>query len=238
MAWVKKQNAIDHEAIHRQRGIRPGPATAFSRCSTPTRAFPTCDRMGDYLYNFWRDKDASARPLAPHHAGRVPQDRSARGRSLLDVDALGKAEGQQVGLQGRALPEARLPPLPVVAVARRRRRRARCASSTSPARSFVKDGFDLPVAKSRGRLDRSRHDLRRHRLRPRLDDRLELPAHRQGVEARHAAVEPPPPSTKASRPTWPSAPRMTTRPGFERDFVSASPRTSSTASSTSATAAS
>jgi hypothetical protein len=62
-----------------------------------------------------------ARHLAAHHAGRVPQGRTPQWEVLLDIDALNKAERQALGVQGRAMPEAEVRPLPDFAVARWRR---------------------------------------------------------------------------------------------------------------------
>ena len=68
-----------------RRCCRPGPASrpcaaASARCSTRATSIPYVSRRGDWLYNFWHDADQPARPVAAHHAGRIPQGRSRPGR--------------------------------------------------------------------------------------------------------------------------------------------------------------
>ena len=106
---------------------------------------------------------------------------------MLDLDALAKQRERELGLAGRHLPAARSTSAACC--------RCRAAAPTpSVVREF--DTRDEGVRQGRlraargqepRRLERRRHHLRRHRLRPRLADQLGLPAHRQGVEARHAA---------------------------------------------------
>ena len=94
--------------------------------------------------------------------------------------------GRKLGVGRRRLPGPRLPALPDFAVARRRRcqggARIRCHRQGLRSRRLHAAGSEV-----RRGMDRRRPDLRRHRLRPGLDDGLRLPAHRQALEARHAA---------------------------------------------------
>ncbi|MEX0632575.1 hypothetical protein M8494_12530 [Serratia ureilytica] len=107
---------------------------------------PWVSKRGEYYYNFWQDQQP-ARPAAAHHAGRVPQGQTGL-ETVLDIDALGKAEGKDWVYQGSQplAPEYRY-----------------CSMQLSPdggdateirefdlvAKRFVKDGFNVPVAKSR-----------------------------------------------------------------------------------------
>ena len=126
-----------------------------------------------------------ARPVAAHHAGRIPPGRAGLGTAARRRCA-GPQRRRELGLGRRGLPGPGLPPLPGQAVARRRRRaggarvRHRDAAvrgrRLQPARGQVRRGLAGP-----------RHGLRRHRFRPRLAHRFGLPAHHQALAARPAA---------------------------------------------------
>ena len=147
---------------------------------------PAVSRRGDWLYNLWQDEHAQARPVAPHHAGRVPQGRSRPGRRCSTSTRWPRPRSENWVWGGAELPRARLPALPGLAVARRRRRQGG-ARVRHRRQGLRRRRLRAARGQVRRRLGRRRHALRRHRLRPRLDDRLGLPAHRQALEARHAA---------------------------------------------------
>ena len=100
---------------------------------------------------------------------------------VLDLDALAKAEGENWVWQGADFLQPDAPP---AAWSRCRAAAATppwCASSTPWPRRFVEGGFALPEAKSQAYLEGRGHALGGHRLRPRLADRLGLPAPGQAV---------------------------------------------------------
>ena len=74
-------------------------------------------------------RQARARRLAAHHARQL-SDRDPRLGDRHRRRRPGQGREHAVGLQGRGLPAARLPPLPRLALPRRRRRQGRSASST------------------------------------------------------------------------------------------------------------
>ncbi len=172
------------QGLRRHAGVRKH-APAHPRGPGLGREDPVRDQDWRVLLQFLEGQGASARPLAPHDAGRVPQgparvgnrDRHRRPRP---------GRGQTLGVPWRAIPETGLPALPGFAVAGRRRRR--CRARVRPRRQDLRAGW-LRIAGSEvaDRLDRPRPCLRRHRFRPRLDDQVKLPAHRQTLDARHAA---------------------------------------------------
>ena len=113
---------------------------------------------------------------------------AARGRCVLDLDALGEAENENWVWHGADVP------------ASPHYERCLVSLSRGGADADVVREFDVATQEVRrrtaSRCPRPRASvgwidadsrLRRHRLRPRLDDHVRLPAHRQGVEARHAA---------------------------------------------------
>lgn len=145
---------------------------------------PWVSKRGEYYYNFWQDQ---ANPRGLLRRTTLDEYRKAKParETVLDIDALGKAEGKDWVYQGSQplAPEYRY-----------------CLMQLSPdggdateirefdlvAKRFVKDGFNVPVAKV-GSLGRSGHAVHRHRFRPRIDDPVRLRAHRQTLAARHAA---------------------------------------------------
>jgi prolyl oligopeptidase len=103
-------------------------------------------RRGEYLYNFWQDAD--------HPRGlwrRTTLDEYRKDRPtwevLLDVDALGEAEGESWVWEGAALlrPEYRLA---LVELSRGGADAAVVREFDLVTRSFVDGGFELPEAKS------------------------------------------------------------------------------------------
>lgn len=108
---------------------------------------PWVSKRGEYYYNFWQDR---ANPRGLLRRTTLDEYRKAKPawETVLDIDALGKAEGKDWVYQGSQplAPEYRY-----------------CLMQLSPdggdateirefdlvAKRFVKDGFNVPVAKSR-----------------------------------------------------------------------------------------
>lgn len=145
MDWVKAQNAIT------QKQFADNPAFTHTRdrileVLDSDARIPYVERRGDYLYNFWQDK---AHPRGLWRRTTLEEYRKAEPKwdVLLDVDALNKAEGKRWVFKGSDClkPDYK-----------------RCLLSLSPdggdavevrefdipSKSFVKEGFALPVAKT------------------------------------------------------------------------------------------
>lgn len=145
MDWVKSQNAItekqfasSHEFAHTRDRI-------LEVLDSDAR-IPYVERRGDYLYNFWQDK---AHPRGLWRRTTLDEYRKTdpKWEVLLDIDALNKAEGKRWVFKGSDClkPDYK-----------------RCLLNLSPdggdaievrefdipSKSFVKDGFLLPVAKT------------------------------------------------------------------------------------------
>ena len=145
MAWVKKENArttkqfIDNDEFVRTRDRILEVLDSDAR-------IPYVHRMGDHLYNFWRDK-AHPRGIWRRTTLAEYRKNDPTWEVLLDVDALGKAENQKWVFKGTSCLKPDYD---------------RCLVELSPDggdavrvrefdlsdKSFVKGGFDLPVAKS------------------------------------------------------------------------------------------
>ncbi|MBN8844573.1 MAG: S9 family peptidase [Sphingomonadales bacterium] len=144
--WVKKENAATDKLILGRPGFEKDRQRAKAILDDDRQIAEPGDVMGDTITNFWRDANNPRgiwrqSPLDAYLAGK-PQ-----WTTLIDVDALGKAEKQSWVWHGAdcLAPEYK-----------------RCLISVSPGgtdadivrewdrttKSFVKDGFTLPQAKS------------------------------------------------------------------------------------------
>ena len=108
MAMGARAERGHRETLRRQPAIRTRPATAFSRCSTPMRASRTSTAWATTCTTSGSDKDAPARHLAAHHAGRIPQGRPEVGDAA-GHRRTGQGGGPAMGVQGCAVPEAGVP---------------------------------------------------------------------------------------------------------------------------------
>jgi prolyl oligopeptidase len=145
MDWVKAQNAITEQAF------ASTPAFAHTRdrileVLDSDARIPAVHRMGEYLYNFWQDK---AHPRGLWRRTTLAEYGKAEPawETVLDVDALNQAEGKRWVWKGAQCLKPAY---------------TRCLVSLSPdggdavavrefdiaTKSFVKGGFELPVAKT------------------------------------------------------------------------------------------
>ncbi|HWU77320.1 MAG TPA: prolyl oligopeptidase family serine peptidase [Rhodanobacter sp.] len=145
MAWVKQENA--------KTTARFADGTRFDKTRDDIlevldsdARIPYVNRMGSELYNFWRDQ---AHPRGVWRRTTLAEYRKAEPKweVLLDIDALNKAEGKRWVFKGAQCLKPKF---------------ERCLISLSPDggdavavrefsiphKTFVKHGFELPVAKS------------------------------------------------------------------------------------------
>ncbi|HEU0165439.1 MAG TPA: hypothetical protein VFQ54_10370, partial [Thermomicrobiales bacterium] len=145
LAWVAEQNQVTSRML-------ATPAFAQTQQQIldvldSTERIPTVTRYGDFLYNFWKDAD---HPRGLWRRTSLEQYRTARPEweTVLDIDALGKAEGTDWVFAGAQLlyPEyeralLHLSPDGGDAVTIR--------EFDVSAKTFVESGFVLPTAKTR-----------------------------------------------------------------------------------------
>jgi len=145
MDWVNTQNAV----TEKQYASNPEFAHTRDRILEVLDSdarIPYVERRGDHLYNFWQDK---AHPRGLWRRTTLDEYRKAEPKweVLLDIDALNKTEGKRWVFKGSDClkPDYK-----------------RCLLNLSPdggdavevrefdipSKSFVKDGFVLPVAKT------------------------------------------------------------------------------------------
>jgi len=145
MDWVQAQNAVTKKAFMESPEFDKTRGEILEVLDSEAR-IPYVNRMGGYLYNFWQDK---THPRGVWRRTTLDEYRKAspQWETLLDMDALNKVENKKWVFKGAQCmkPEFRL-----------------CLVSLSPGggdavevrefdlsnKSFVKDGFFLPVAKS------------------------------------------------------------------------------------------
>ncbi len=146
LAWVKEQNAATNALLRDRPGFEADRKRARAILDDERQIAMPGEAMGDVITNFWRD---AANPRGLWR--QSPLDAYLAGKPewtvLIDVDALGKAEGKSWVWHGADC----LPP-----------EYRRCLVSLSPGgtdadvvrewdrqtKTFVTDGFTLPEAKS------------------------------------------------------------------------------------------
>ncbi len=145
MEWVKRQNAITAQRFAETPAFDALRDSVLEVLDSDAR-IPYVNRMGEYLYDFWRDGE-HPRGLWRRTTLEEYRKPNPAWDVLLDVDALGKAEGKQWVYKGAQCLEPKY---------------ERCLISLSPdggdavairefdipSRSFVNGGFRLDVAKS------------------------------------------------------------------------------------------
>ncbi len=145
MDWVKQENAVTTKQFVDNAEFVKTRDSILEVLDSDAR-IPYINRMGDELYNFWRDQ---AHPRGVWRRTTLAEYRKAEPKwdVLLDIDALNKAEGKRWVYKGvQCLKPAfercliSLSPDGGDAIAVR--------EFSIPHKAFVKDGFDLPVAKT------------------------------------------------------------------------------------------
>src|SRR5215470_16516598 len=146
LAWVKEQNAKSTALLEAQPEYKPIYERALQILDSKEK-IPDPELYGETVYNFWKD-DVHERGIWRRTTLASYRTASPEWETVLDVDALAKAEGKSWVFHGATC----LPPA-----------NERCMIDLSPGGSdthvyrefdtkkkeFVADGFSLPEAKSR-----------------------------------------------------------------------------------------
>lgn len=146
MQWVEAQNKLSTEALSAYPKYQQFYQKTLEVMDSPNKIdYP--GRQGAYLYNFWRDakhqRGLYRRTTAESYASGKPQ-----WETILDVDALAKAENENWVFGGMQClyPEYRHC---LVNLSRGGADADVVREFDMQSKSFVKDGFQLPEAKSR-----------------------------------------------------------------------------------------
>ncbi len=146
LAWVKEQNAKTTALLEARPEYKPIYEKTLEILDSKDK-IPEPELLGETVYNFWKD-DAHERGIWRRTTLASYRTPNPAWETVLDVDALAKAEGKAWVFHGATC----LPPA-----------YARCMLNLSPGGSdahvarefdtktkqFVADGFSLPEAKSR-----------------------------------------------------------------------------------------
>jgi prolyl oligopeptidase len=145
LAWVKQQNAKSTQAITNSEMFKSMDARFLEILDSQAK-IPFIEKVGDSYYNFWKDKD--------HERGVWRRTSLAEYRkeqpgweTVLDLDALGKAEKESWVWAGAIS----LPPdytRCLISLSRGGADATVVREFDLTSKSFVKDGFVLPEAKS------------------------------------------------------------------------------------------
>ena len=142
--------------------------------STPTGAFPTSSRMGKYLLQFLARQAAPAWPVAahPHRSAGSSQGHAGVGPRAHRRRRAGQGRRRKTGSGTRPIVSSPTIAVCLVKLSRGGADAAVVREFEVDKRAFVKNGFFMPEAKSEVNWRDANSCLRRHRLRPGLDDEV------------------------------------------------------------------
>ena len=215
LEWAKARNAESAKVL-----VTPEEAALEKRILDildSKERIPNVQKLGPWYYNFWRD---AKNPRGLWRRTTLDEYRKPEPawETVLDLDALGVAEKENWVWHGADFLQPEYERCLVSALARRGRRRR--GPRVRPDGEDVRQGRLLPAGGEEQRLlARRRQPLRRHRLRHGLADDVGLPAHRQGLEARHPARPRPRLVYEGKAEDVAVAAFRDHTKGFERDFV-------------------
>ena len=184
MAWVRARNA--ETALELEQGPEV-PGTGGRHPAHPRLGRQAALRVQGrgLLLQLLARRRAPARDLAAHHPGRIPQGRTGLGDGARPGRP-GPGGGRKLGVPRRPVPAPRMRALPGAALPGRVRRPR--GAGVRSARQGLRAGRLQPApGQELGELDRAGRAVRRHRFRPRLHDRLGIPALCPDLAPRHGA---------------------------------------------------
>ncbi len=146
LAWVRERNAEATAALAENDGFRSLEARLLAILDSDDK-IPFVSKIGAHYYNFWRD---AAHPRGLWRRTTLAEYRTAKPawETVIDLDALGKAEGENWVWHGATVlaPEDRLC---LVALSRGGADADVVREFDLESKQFVAGGFALPEAKSR-----------------------------------------------------------------------------------------
>ncbi|MGP0070275.1 MAG: prolyl oligopeptidase family serine peptidase [Isosphaeraceae bacterium] len=146
MAWVKERNAESTGELTRTDGFRTLEHRLLEILDSDAR-IPTIQKVGRYYYNFWRDAKNRRGLWRRTSLEEYRKDKPAW-EVVLDLDALASQEGENWVWHGaQALrPEYKVA---LISLSRGGADAAIVREFDLETKSFIKDGYTLPEAKSR-----------------------------------------------------------------------------------------
>lgn len=143
--WVKAQNAISHGMLEKEAGFSPLKNQVLDILNSKER-IAYVNKMGGFFYNFWRDGEHQRgiwrrTTLASYKTANPDWE------TVLDLDALAKAENANWVYKGA---DCRYPQYDrcLISLSRGGADAVEVREFDLNNKTFVKDGFSLPEAKS------------------------------------------------------------------------------------------
>jgi prolyl oligopeptidase len=145
LAWAKAQNAITTKELEAQPGFEDGRARLASIMDSKDK-IPYVGKRGKYLYNLWKDAD-HLRGLYRRTSLAEYRKKDPKWETVLDVDALGKAENESWVFEGMDCLYPKYEKC-LVALSRGGSDATVWREFDMTKKDFVADGFSLPEGKS------------------------------------------------------------------------------------------
>ena len=146
LAWVKERNAESTSELTRSERFQSLERRLLEVLDSEAR-IPAIQKLGPYYYNFWRD---AKNPRGLWRRTTLEEYRKAKPNweVVLDLDALGKEEKENWVWKGAQVlrPEFKLA---LISLSRGGADASVVREFDISTNSFVKDGYQLPEAKSR-----------------------------------------------------------------------------------------
>lgn len=143
--WVRERNALSQKELMARPEFAPTKAQLLEVLNAKDR-IPNVARRGDWLYNFWQD-EKNKRGLWRRTTLAEYRKAQPQWETVLDLDALGKAENEN-WVWGGATCLAPAYRHCLISVSRGGADAKVVREFDVATKSFVKDGFFLPEAKS------------------------------------------------------------------------------------------
>ena len=145
LEWVEAQNAITKKRFMESPEFNKARGEILEVLDSEAR-IPYVHRMGGYLYNFWQDK-AHPRGIWRRTTLAEYEKTTPKWETVLDIDALNKAENKKWVFKGAECMKPEYVHC-LVSLSPGGGDAVEVREFDLPAKSFVKDGFFLPVAKT------------------------------------------------------------------------------------------
>ena len=146
LAWVRERNAESEQVLCARADFEPTRQRLLTMLNSKAR-IPQISRRGDFFYNLWQD-EAHPRGLWRRTTLASYREAEPRWETVLDLDALGAAEGEN-WVWGGAVGLAPDHRLCMVSLSRGGADATVVREFDTVAKAFVANGFELPEAKSR-----------------------------------------------------------------------------------------
>jgi len=146
LEWVKARNAESSKELAEAPGFAALEADLLKILDSDAR-IPSVSKAGKWYYNFWQD---ARHPKGVWRRATPEQYRKAapEWETVLDLDALGKAEGESWVWKGAAILKAGGHRHALLHLSRGGADAVAVREFDLEAKSFVKGGFELPEAKT------------------------------------------------------------------------------------------